>query len=125
MTSGGRICLIRSGPGYRRPVLLIQSDPFNRSRIKTVIVAVITRNTALAAAPGNVLLSASVSGLPVDSVVNVSQIITLDKFLLTEYVNNLPVSVMTKVDAGVSLPCHRYPDPDDSVSPKVIRAGLG
>jgi len=75
---------VGSGPGYRRPVLVIQADSFNRSRIKTVVVAVITKNTALAAAPGNVLLPASDSNLPVDSVINVSQIITLDKLLLTE-----------------------------------------
>ncbi len=59
---------IGSGPGYRRPVLIVQADSFNRSRIKTVIVAVITKNTALAAAPGNVLLPAAASGLPLDSV---------------------------------------------------------
>jgi mRNA interferase MazF len=94
---------VGSGPGYRRPVLIIQADPFNRSRLKTVIVAVITKNTALAAAPGNVLLSASDSGLPLDSVVNVSQIITLDRVLLTEFVHSLPSSVMAKVEHGLRL----------------------
>ena len=94
---------IGSGPGYRRPVLVIQSDSFNRSRIKTVIVAVITKNTALAAAPGNVLLPAQDSGLPLDSLVNVSQIITLDKFLLSEFISSLPASLMTKVEAGLRL----------------------
>jgi mRNA interferase MazF len=94
---------VGSGPGYRRPVLVIQADPFTRSRIKTVIVAVITKNTALAKAPGNALLPAQDSGLELDSVVNVSQIITLDKTLLTEYVGSLPFALMTKVDAGLRL----------------------
>jgi mRNA interferase MazF len=92
-----------SGPGYRRPVLLIQADSFNRSRIKTVIVAVITKNITLAAAPGNVLLPASASGLPLDSVVNVSQLITVDKLLLTECVGSLPAQYMAQVDAGLRL----------------------
>jgi len=94
---------VGSGPGYRRPVLVIQADTFNRSRIKTVIVAVLTKNTALATAPGNVLLPASDSGLPLDSVINVSQLITLDKLLLTEYVSSLPAHLMTKVEAGLRL----------------------
>lgn len=92
-----------SGPGYRRPVLVIQADSFNRSRIKTVIVAVITKNTALAAAPGNVLLPAGVSGLPLDSIVNISQLITVDKLLLTECIGSLPAQYMTQVDAGLRL----------------------
>ena len=92
-----------SGPGYRRPALLIQADSFNRSRIRTVIVAVITKNTALADAPGNVLLPASDSGLPLDSVVNVSQLITVDKLLLTELVGSLPAQYMAQVDAGLRL----------------------
>lgn len=92
-----------SGPGYRRPVLVIQADSFNRSRIKTVIVAVITKNIALAAAPGNVLLPAQDSGLPLDSVVNVSQLITVDKTLLTELVTNLPAQYMSQVNAGLRL----------------------
>ena len=62
---------VGSGPGYRRPVLIIQANSFNRSRLKTVLVAVITKNTALAAAPGNVLLPGNDSGLALDSVVNV------------------------------------------------------
>jgi mRNA interferase MazF len=82
---------------------VIQADPFNRSRIKTVIVAVITKNTALAKAPGNVLLPAHISGLELDSVVNVSQVITLDKTLLSEYVSSLPSSLMAKIDAGLRL----------------------
>lgn len=72
-----------SEPGYRRPVLVISADPFNRSGILTVIVLSITSNVRLANAPGNVMLSAKRSGLPRDSVANVSQLATLDKSLLT------------------------------------------
>ena len=78
-----------SEPGYSRPVLVVQSDDFNRSRISTVIVVAITSNTRLAAAPGNVLLPSKVSGLPKDSVANVSQLITLDKAFLTGRVGSL------------------------------------
>ena len=92
-----------SGPSLRRPVLVIQSDLFNQSRIQTVIVAVITKNPALAEAPGNVLLSARVSRLPLDSVVNISQIITIDKSLLTEYVSTLTGKKMQQVAAGLRL----------------------
>ena len=84
-------------------MLLIQADSFNRSRIRTVIVAVITKNIALAAAPGNVLLPAGDSGLPLDSVVNVSQLITVDKLLLTERVGSLPAHYMAQIDAGLRL----------------------
>jgi len=80
----------RSEPGYRRPVLIIQQDDFNRSRIATVIAAVLTSNLRLQAAPGNVLLRSRDSGLPKDSVVNVSQLDTLDKSILTERVAAVP-----------------------------------
>ncbi len=92
-----------SGPGYRRPVLVLQSDAFNHSRISTTVVLVLTKNVRLAKAPGNVLLTARASGLEVDSVVNVSQIITLDKSLLTEHVSSLTQAKMAKVEAGVRL----------------------
>ena len=75
-----------SEPGYRRPLLIIQSDDFNRSRINTVIAAVITSNLRLSEAPGNVLLSKKDSKLPKKSVANVSQLITVDKSFLTEKV---------------------------------------
>jgi mRNA interferase MazF len=94
---------VGSGPGYRRPVLVIQSKPFNESLIATVIVAVITTNFALGEAPGNVRLSKSESGLPKPSVVNVSQIITIDKSLLTEKVKSLPGAVVQRVDEGLRL----------------------
>lgn len=92
-----------SGPGFRRPILIVQSDEFNRSRINTVIAAVITSNLLLAEAPGNVRIPARISGLKKPSVVNVSQIITVDKSFLTEHVGTLKPSYMKEVDDGVRL----------------------
>jgi len=94
---------IGSGPGYRRPVLVIQSDGFNRSRIATVIVAVITSNISLASAPGNVLLPIRATSLPVESVANVSQVITIDKSLLTERIGVLPTTLLTEIEIGLRL----------------------
>ncbi|MEZ4770233.1 MAG: type II toxin-antitoxin system PemK/MazF family toxin [Caldilineales bacterium] len=94
---------VGSMPGYRRPVLIVQSDSFNRSRINTVIVAVLTSNVKLATAPGNVLLPARATGLPKDSVANVSQVITIDKTLLTEHVGQLASQQMQQVDDGLRL----------------------
>lgn len=91
----------RSEPGYRRPVLVVQADSFNRSRIQTLIVAAITSNLDLAEAPGNVLLSARSSGLPRDSVVNVSQLLTLDRGFLTELAGTLSLRVQRAVDQGL------------------------
>jgi mRNA interferase MazF len=90
-------------PGYRRPVLLIQADSFTRSRIATVIALVITSNLRLAAAPGNVFLRASESGLPKDSVINVSQIVTLDKLMLDERVGPISAQALEQVEAGIRL----------------------
>ena len=92
-----------SRPGNRRPVLVVQADSFNASRIGTVLAAAITSNQRLAAAPGNVALPARVSSLPKDSVVNVSQVVTLDKTMLAEHVANLPAATMAEVDAGLRL----------------------
>jgi mRNA interferase MazF len=92
-----------SEPGFRRPVLVVQSDAFNRSRIGTVVVAAITSNTALAEAPGNVLLGRRTSGLPKVSVVNVSQVLTLDRTMLTEPVKTLSKREMTSIDNGLRL----------------------
>jgi mRNA interferase MazF len=94
---------IGSGPGGRRPALIVQSDTFNLSRINTIVIVVITSNVKLSKAPGNVLLSKKISGLPRDSVINVSQILTVDKSLLTELVGELPESVIRQVDDGVRL----------------------
>ena len=92
-----------SGPGYKRPLFIIQSNEFNESKINTVIAAIITTNLRLAEAPGNIMLSKKQSKLPKESVINVSQIITLDKSFLTEKVNSLPVPVMLQVDEGMRL----------------------
>ena len=92
-----------SGPGYRRPVLIVQDNPFNESRIRTVVVAALTSNLRLAEVPGNVLLRENESGLPRDSVINVSQILTVDKSFLTEQVSVLRGDVIAKVDAGLKL----------------------
>ena len=90
-----------SEPGYRRPVLVVQADSFNRSRISTVLVASITSNLDLADAPGNKRLTRRQSGLPRSSVVNVSQILTVDKKLLTKRVGRVSSSVMTEIDNGL------------------------
>lgn len=92
-----------SAPGYKRPVLIVQANPFNASRIATVVVATITSNLGLAEAPGNVRIAKSDSGLPQASVVNVSQLITLDRAVLTSKVKMLGGVSMDKVDTGLKL----------------------
>ena len=92
-----------SGPGFRRPVVVVQSNPFNQSRIATVVVAIVTSNLALADAPGNVRVGKSDSGLPKPSVVNVSQLITLDRELLTQRVRGLPADTIRRIDEGLRL----------------------
>jgi len=93
----------RSEPGFRRPVVVIQANSFNRSRIQTVVVAAISSNLQLAAAPGNLLLPAEATGLPRDSVLNVSQLLTLDHTFLTELVGKLAPGLQTEIDAGLRL----------------------
>ncbi len=92
-----------SRPAKRRPVLVIQSDPFNASRLNTTLAAVITSSTGLAAMSGNVFLPAAASGLPKDSVVNVTALVTLDKTDLDTEVGQLPQALMTDVDRGLRL----------------------
>ena len=92
-----------SGPGYRRPVLIVQANSFNESHISTILVSVITSNLALAQAPGNVRIGKSDSGLPKASVVNVSQILTIDRQFLTERIESLPGRVMERVNEGLKL----------------------
>jgi mRNA interferase MazF len=92
-----------SEPGFRRPVLIVQSDAFNRSRIRTVIAVVVTSNLHLANAPGNVKLSTKQSQLPKPSVVNVSQVVTLDKSFFASRVGRLDEKTMRSVDAGLRL----------------------
>lgn len=94
---------VGSEPGYRRPVLVIQDDVFTQSRINTVIVVIITSNTQLAEAPGNVLLPREVSSLSRDSVANVSQIFTVDKTFLTERIGSLPDYLQEEVDEGLRM----------------------
>jgi mRNA interferase MazF len=92
-----------SKPGFRRPVLVIQGDGLNRSRIATVVCVALTSNVKWAAAPGNVLLSESTTGLPKESVANVSQIVTLDKSELTERVGRLSRTKLDLVLSGVDV----------------------
>ena len=92
-----------STPGVRRPLLIVQSDAFNRSRIATTIAVAISSNVRLADAPGNVLMPANESGLPKDSVANVSQVITIDKAVLTTRVGKLPPRFIRAVTEGLKL----------------------
>ncbi|HUZ52107.1 MAG TPA: type II toxin-antitoxin system PemK/MazF family toxin [Streptosporangiaceae bacterium] len=90
-----------SKPAKRRPLLVVQADPFNASRLNTTIAAVLTSNTALAAMPGNVFVPATASGLRRDSVVNVTAIVTLDKSDLDPETARLPDALMDDVDRGL------------------------
>ena len=92
-----------SGPGFRRPVLVVQGDAFNRSRVATVVCVPLTSNVKWAEAPGNVLLAARSTGLPKDSVANVSQIVTLDRDLLTERVGRVSKKQLELVFAGLDI----------------------
>lgn len=92
-----------AGPGFRRPMLVVQSNEFNDSRIQTVICAVITSNIRLAQAPGNVLLSKKASGLKKESVANVSQLFTIDRKYLSDAVGKLPAQEMRAVDDGIRV----------------------
>jgi mRNA interferase MazF len=94
---------VGSGPGFRRPLLVVQSNDFNQSAIRTVICAVVSSNLRLEQAPGNVRIRARSSGLARDSVVNVSQLITIDKRLLTERISRLAPELLRDVDSGVRL----------------------
>ena len=94
---------VASEPGFRRPVVIIQSNAFNRSRIRTVVAVLLTSNLRLAEAPGNVLIAAADSGLPKDSVANVSQVITVDKGFLSRRSGRLPARVMKALDDGLRL----------------------
>jgi len=90
-----------SEPGKRRPVLIIQNDVINRSNIKTIICAVITSNTNQAQVPGNILLEKSTSRLDKTSVVNFSQIFTIDKTRFIEQVSMLPKGYITKINESI------------------------
>lgn len=92
-----------SEPGYRRPVVVVQGDALNRSRIATVVCVSLTSNLAWADAPGNVLLLAGITGLPRDSVANVSQVVTLDKTVLTDRVGKLSRVKIELLLAGIDV----------------------
>lgn len=94
---------IGSGPGFRRPLLIVQANDFNQSAIRTVICAVMSSNLRLERAPGNVRIRARGSGLDRDSVVNVSQLITVDKSLLTERIGRLAPELLRDVDFGIRI----------------------
>ena len=92
-----------SGPGFRRPVVVVQGDSFNRSRIATVLCVPLTSNLKWAGAPGNVLLETRLTGLPKDSVANVSQVVALDKSLLSERSGKLSRAKTDLVLAGIDV----------------------
>jgi mRNA interferase MazF len=94
---------IGAAPGYRRPVVVVQNDAFNRSRIATVTVVVLTANLRLVEAPGNVLVPARAAGLLRDSIANVSQVLTVDRSVLTERLKRLPPTLIDQVDDGLRL----------------------
>ena len=92
-----------SGPGFRRPIVVVQGDALNRSRIATVVCVPLTSNLRGASAPGNVSLSGRLTGLSMDSVANVSQTVTLDKNLLTEHVGKLTRAKLDLLLAGIDV----------------------
>ncbi|HEY5597090.1 MAG TPA: type II toxin-antitoxin system PemK/MazF family toxin [Candidatus Bipolaricaulota bacterium] len=92
-----------SGPGYRRPVVVVQANPLNRSRLATVVCVPMTSNLAWVDAPGNVLISATESGLPKDSVANPSQIVSLDRTTLTQQAGRLSAKKLQLVLAGIDV----------------------
>ena len=92
-----------SAPGFRRPVIVVQGDALNRSRLATVVCVPLTSNLKWADAPGNVALSAGTTQLPKDSVASVSQIVTLDKVLLTERVGKLPQAKLALILSGIDV----------------------
>lgn len=94
---------VGSGPGFRRPVVIVQGDAFNASRISTTVVVPLTSNVRLAAAPGNVAVPAAATGLPKDSIANVSQIVAIDRELLTERVGRLSDVYLGRIMAGIDL----------------------
>lgn len=92
-----------SGPGPRRPVVVVQGDALNRSRIATVVCVPLTSNLRWAGAPGNVPLPARLTGLGKDSVANVSQIVSVDRDLLTQRVGKLPCAKLELVLSGIDV----------------------
>ena len=98
-----------SAPGFRQPVVVIQGDSINRSRIATVIYVPLTTSTKWADAPGNAMLSSKLTGLPKDTVANGSQIITLDKRCHTERTGRLPAKKIELILSGIDVILGRQP----------------
>jgi mRNA interferase MazF len=94
---------VGSGPGFRRPVIVVQGDPLNRSRLATVVCVPVTSDLKWADAPGNVSLPARLTGLPKDSVANVSQIVSVDKEFLTERVGKIPRAKLELLWSGIDV----------------------
>lgn len=92
-----------SAPGFRRPVVIVQGDAFNRSALRTAVCVPLTSNLRWAEAPGNVLLTSRASGLPRESVANVSQVVTLDRAVLAERVGKLARPKLDLVLAGIDV----------------------
>lgn len=92
-----------SAPGFRRPVVVVQSDALNRSRLATVVCVPLTTNLKWAAAPGNLLLPQSLTGLPKDSVASPPQILSIDKQLLTKRVGKLPRAKLNSLLSGIDI----------------------
>jgi mRNA interferase MazF len=92
-----------SEPGFRHPVLVLQADSFNRSRLSTIVGLVLSSNARLLDAPGNVLIPAGDSGLPRDSVANVTQFVTIDRDFLEDRSGKVPGRILARVEAGVRL----------------------
>lgn len=109
VTTQGDVCWAElpdpagSGPGFRRPVIVVQGDPLNRSKLATVVCVPLTSNLVWADAPGNVLLRSRSTGLPKDSVANVSRIVTVDRALLTERVGHLSRRQLQLVLSGIDI----------------------
>lgn len=107
--SRGDVCwaelgeLVGAAPGFRRPVVIIQGDAMNRSKIATAICVPLTSNLTWAGAPGNVLITARSSGLPRDSVANVSQIVTIDRVQLVERVGTLSKGQLFALFSGLDI----------------------
>lgn len=107
-----------SAPALRRPVLIISADKYNRSRLKTVTVAVLTSNARLAALPGNVAVSTESAPLEADSVVNVTQVATIDRAALDERVTKLPDWIIAQVDVGLRRALDLAPSSGRRLAPR-------
>ncbi len=101
---------VGSGPGFRRPVVVVQGDALNASRLATVVVVPLTSNLRWASAPGNVVLDAHRTGLPKDSVANVSQIVAIDRSVLREHVGRITRGKLTLILSGIDVVLGREKD---------------